>query len=1387
MPLRDRLRKFKIEVKSRVFQADESNGANTETGKLSSISPSDTFHNWTYLKLFLKTLEKAPRPFYPLKTAVAELVQCIDIYENVLHKRKEYEILYDELERLFQSLQIFCTQNTPPAITTATEALSIQNEIAGIRQQGSKGKLRGYLEAGRDADAVLERYRRIQGHLQRISLNSDMSVWRIVDEIATEIRLKYLLPSLSSCYNSAQAVELKRGPCTGGTRVDVLNRILSWVEASSSGSIYWMNGMAGTGKTTIAYSLCEELDASCKLAASFFCSRLLPECRDVNLIIPSIAYQLARSSHPFRFVLSRVLEQDPDVHTRLPHLQFDALISKPLLEIQGTLPDTFVVVVDALDECENKESTSRILDVLLTKSLDLPVRFVVSSRPEPEIRDEMEKQNDRAESRVVLHELDKDIVQADIETYLRSALAQIQPTEAELAILVERAGILFIYAATVVRYIGHDKFHRNPRTRLANILELSGASENKHKEIDELYVIILRAALDDPSLDNNERGDMRRVLHSVICAQEPLTINALSNLLIMNADRVRAALRPLRSVLHISGANELVTTLHASFSDYILDFSRSKQYYCDSRVHNQTLSRCCFNLFRDIRQFNICNLESSYKSDDEVEGLEERVKSAISMELSYASRYWAVHLHSTIGSPDLISELEEFLSIRLLVWMEVMSLKGCVGAMPRAIRQIENWEAERSTDLNALIHDAWRFTSTFALGAVSDSTPHIYVSMLPFWPESSPVAKCYAKFTRRVIQAEGTAIEQRQHALLATWNLGGPVFSPVFSPDGTQIAVGVGNDLLLLNSSTGRALLPPFKGHYSHISSVQFAPDCTRIASGSFDKTIRVWSTQNGGLTLGPLGGYLDYPSSISFSPDGSRIVSGSGYGNIYIWDACNGERLLDLSTGHINAIKSVKYSPDGCSIVSCSEHKHVLIWDALEGQVRRVLSSDSTSYSFISADISPDGIRIASGSDNGSVHIWDYGTGSVVLGPLIAPGAKASLTLVSFSPDGLHLVSGSADGTICLWDTWSGDLSLGPLEGHTSYIVSASFSPDGAYFICGSGDTLCLWDAQITNSVPTPLEGHTDSVASVGFSPDGSRILSSSNDRTICVWDAESGELILGPLEQNVNEWVQLAFLPDGTHIISSVKHGIVLLDAQTGDVVLKTLQQFKPIESVGFSSDGTRIAFGLEGGIVRILASDTGQTLLVIHLPLIDNQHSWASNITFSPDGTRVAVGSKVTSLIIYDADNGRLLDGPFPAFTARTPSVEFSPDSTRIVYSTGFDLVIKDVQSGEEILVLVLNQEQMDMITSVGFSPDGSRVVSGSRDSSICIWDAQTGQLLLGPFKWHAESVKSARLSSDGMRVVSGSNDKTIRVTDIQPVPIVRILDPQIHSPTVLTNSF
>ncbi|EUC54606.1 NACHT domain protein, partial [Rhizoctonia solani AG-3 Rhs1AP] len=473
----------------------------TESQKFATISPmvpDAPSANWKGLKQFARVLEPVSNLFGPIKEAMDLFTECADKCEMTGVAKVEYEELRVRLEGIFEDLNGYFGKENSLTMTSSMENLCRSIQASSTTSRSNKTETSA--SATSQQRTSLTRFWLAIDESKGIysdfclELNANLSMWRVAQEQAANSRIDRMssfvdrLPSsLPAWYDSAEGIELKRRGCTPGTRVNVLATMLDWAR-TGGGGVYWLNGMAGTGKTTIAYTVCADLDSRRQLGASFFCSRLREECRNVNAIIPSIAYQLARFSRPYLFALSTVLEKDPDVHGRLPHMQFDALIAKPMLEVQHTLPEELIVVIDALDECEQKESTARMLDVLLSKSGNLPVKFIVSSRPESQIHDQMSSK--RTRSQLVLHELDKGEVQADIEKYLRKGLAQMGPSEAQLAGLVRKSGILFIYAATAVRYIGYDNFHSDPHDSCGPFLPHFSQRRRENEEIDQLYITV---------------------------------------------------------------------------------------------------------------------------------------------------------------------------------------------------------------------------------------------------------------------------------------------------------------------------------------------------------------------------------------------------------------------------------------------------------------------------------------------------------------------------------------------------------------------------------------------------------------------------------------------------------------------------------------------------------------------------------------------------------------------------------------------------------------------------------------------------------------------------------------------------------------------------------
>ncbi|KAG8750011.1 WD repeat-containing protein 38 [Ceratobasidium sp. 423] len=367
------------------------------------------------------------------------------------------------------------------------------------------------------------------------------------------------------------------------------------------------------------------------------------------------------------------------------------------MRIKDKLPDNLVVVIDALDECSDPHVVESFLRFLFRSIADLPIKFYVTSRPEPAIRNWMMSESERSRTILYLHEIEKSLVQADIELYLKEELGVMSPAVSDIRKLAGRAGNLFIYAATAIRYIRPIGKAVDSRTRLSTILIVNSGPQQKLSGIDALYSTILTTAISDGELESEEREHIRLVLWTATCACEPIRISTLSALCgINNPDSTATALQPLQSVLHVSDHSELVTTLHASFPEYMLAKERSGVFFCDKAAHNQLLAERCFQIMQVQLRFNICSIKSSFTPDDEIPELEERITTNISEELFYSCRFWIDHSMRTDPGNTLLPLVHGFLSQQLLFWMEVLNLKKCITTGTTVLSKLNTWLAQPS-------------------------------------------------------------------------------------------------------------------------------------------------------------------------------------------------------------------------------------------------------------------------------------------------------------------------------------------------------------------------------------------------------------------------------------------------------------------------------------------------------------------------------------------------------------------------------------------------------------------------------------------------------------------------------------------------------------------
>ncbi|BAZ20277.1 protein kinase [Kalymmatonema gypsitolerans NIES-4073] len=278
-------------------------------------------------------------------------------------------------------------------------------------------------------------------------------------------------------------------------------------------------------------------------------------------------------------------------------------------------------------------------------------------------------------------------------------------------------------------------------------------------------------------------------------------------------------------------------------------------------------------------------------------------------------------------------------------------------------------------------------------------------------------------------------------------------------------------------------------GHSDWIYSVAISPDGKTLASGSYDKTIKLWNLATA-EQIRTLTGHSDRVVSVAISPDGKTLASGSSDNTMKLWNLATGEEIRTLS-----GVFRVAISPDGKTLASGSGDNTIKLWNLATGEQIRTLTGHSDSI--YSVAISPDGKTLASGSLDKTIKLWDLATGEQIR---TLTGHSYLVYSVAISPDGKTLASGSGDNTIKLWNLATGE-KIRTLTGHSRSVSSLAFSPDGKTLASGNDDkTIKLWNLATGEQIRT-LSGHSEQVSSVAISPGGKTLVSGSADNTIKIW----------------------------------------------------------------------------------------------------------------------------------------------------------------------------------------------------------------------------------------------------------------------------------------------
>ena len=526
-------------------------------------------------------------------------------------------------------------------------------------------------------------------------LNIQAGVQQVREDFSVGIQQIREDLSLDSLVSAGQVGLIKGKKCLDGTRTEILNEILDWMNNTDPATppILWLHGQAGRGKSAIAHTIALQAQ-NLGMLGSCFCFNRTRHHEGLHVkLFTTIARHLADRDLRHRQILAEVIANDYSLRDTADIAeQWQKLILEPLSQLEGPLSQNVVVVIDALDESGAEATRRDILRILAARNVQLPssIRIVLTSRPIMDIGQAMlASQHVQARS---LDDIEAESVTRDITRYISTTLKELGAafSDKDVEHLAVKSNGLFEWARLACEYL-RPRFGVEPEDCFHEITD-HGVGDARTL-LDEMYTTFLKDLTRGSPPDK-----FRSVMRQILWSKEPLSISALDSMRCKFTRKVdhfsvRIILGYMASFL--TGTTDLLTPIrpmHASFYDFLLDKTRSGEFFIDKAdIHHElALSSLC--VMQDGLRFNICGLETSYVRNSAVADLEKKIEKNIPLHLLYSCRFWATHLHDSPFDTGLANNVMAIvIGERILFWMEVLGVCKCIGEAYRALISAEGW------------------------------------------------------------------------------------------------------------------------------------------------------------------------------------------------------------------------------------------------------------------------------------------------------------------------------------------------------------------------------------------------------------------------------------------------------------------------------------------------------------------------------------------------------------------------------------------------------------------------------------------------------------------------------------------------------------------------
>ena len=624
---------------------------------------------------------------------------------------------------------------------------------------------------------------------------------------------------------------------------------------------------------------------------------------------------------------------------------------------------------------------------------------------------------------------------------------------------------------------------------------------------------------------------------------------------------------------------------------------------------------------------------------------------------------------------------------------------------------------------------------------------------------------------------------QIDEGLFALFGHTSGIESVAWSPIGDVVATGSADKTVRIWDARSGKHLHTFRGHRKAVTSVHFSHDGEHLISAG-DRVPRIWSVDAGTL-FSELPEHESDVNCARLAPDGTHVATACNNDAVSVWDRDGAERILyeqGRSDSNSVSVPTVAFHPDGNRIaVAATGFTPLRIWDLSTGKQTLQISTSSWTVAY-----SADGTRLAT-ADYSVIHIWDAGTGSLQRKITGHPAVNGTVVHLAFSPDGMHIASASVDGTARLWEVETGK-PLRLLPGHADGVNAVDFSPDGAFLVSGSNDrTARIWSAERTEPCAViPFDGDD-----VYIGP-RARHVGVAQDNDVAVWDVLKQKRLCSIGAHTRRVW-DVAFSENGKlFATASDDQSARVWDIETGKRLSGLRDKGAQVHSVAINPNGTRVATADRGGKLQVWNSSEAELLfeqssakpLVICVKIsqdgnwlatgdeagrviLRRAQTWA--VDFSRDGSILSTSSSDGTVVRWNALTGEPFDERSRfAKEELNGVVGFALNPHGEIYSVARgdgEVSFREANRGSTIW---LND---GTVLSVDISPDGSALATGTR-IGVKVWSAEDGQPVC--VLRADERVSSPVFSPDGKLIATVLGGDRVRLWDAQKGVPMRILD-------------